>query len=78
MLVRANMNDLIKHFAKDAGINLFFSDKEKLEKFAKSLVEHCAKVCETGNVDGWKIDENISGAFATEIRQSVNKFDKNK
>ena len=69
------MNHLVKHYAKEAGINLLFSDKKKLEKFAKSLVEHCAKVCENGNVDGWKIDENISGAFATEVRNSVNKFD---
>lgn len=69
------MNLLIKHFAKEAGINLLFSDKKKLEKFAKSIIEECAKVCETGKVDGWKIDENISGAFATEVRNRFKQFD---
>lgn len=69
------MNLLIKQLAKDAKINLLLSDKKKLELFANLVVEQCAKVCETGNVDGWKIDNNISGAFAAEVRKRFRQFD---
>lgn len=69
------MNHLIKHYAKEAGINLMFSDKKKLEKFANLIINQCVRVCEDGVVDGWKIDDNISHAFANEIKNRFKRFD---
>ena len=75
LLVKVDMNRLIKHYAKEAGINLMFSDKKKLEKFANYIINQCVRICEDGHVDGWKIDSNISGAFGAEIRKRFKQFD---
>ena len=69
------MNRLIKHYAKEAGINLIFSDKKKLEKFAEYIMNQCIRVCEEGTIDGWKIDSSIGCGFADEIRNKFKQFD---
>jgi len=72
------MNRLIRQRAKDAGINLLLTNNDKLEKFAKLIIEECTKVCETGIVDGWQIDSGLSAAFSTEIKNRFKQFEVDK
>ena len=73
-----SMNRLIRQRAKDAGINLLLTNNDKLEKFAKLIIEECTKVCETGIVDGWQIDSGLSAAFSTEIKNRFKQFEVDK
>lgn len=72
------MNRLIKQKAKEAGINLLLNNNDKLEKFAKLIIDECTKVCESGMVDGWKIDIGLSSAFSTEIKNRFKQFEVDK